>query len=178
MVQNLMYYYTYEEVKQLRDVRVKSKAHPSTQCSALVWLARVLQKFRFINQQEYTPLFRQLLYSVSKDDLTKVHVTSLLGKHQIHEQHKSQVRLLAEYELMSYLNPHKWKQFAISPYRFRGLLSPSVQTNSSIWIENNVPSAPFFRPSADHGPPSVFTNTTEIDVWSTAGLTTPTGTGE
>jgi hypothetical protein len=78
-----MYYYTYEEVKQLRDLRVKSKAHPSTRCSkafirvnvfplfkfdiylncligALVWLARVLQKLRFINQQECTPLFRQL----------------------------------------------------------------------------------------------------------------------
>jgi hypothetical protein len=42
--------------------------------------------------------------------------------------------------------------------------------------ENNLPSVPFVRPT-DHGSPSVLTNTTEIDVWSTSGLTTPTGNG-
>jgi hypothetical protein len=42
---------------------------------------------------------------------------------------------------------------------------------------NHLPSIPFVRPTADHGPPSVLTNRTEIDVWSTAGFTTPTGNG-
>jgi hypothetical protein len=42
--------------------------------------------------------------------------------------------------------------------------------------EKNLPSVPFVRPT-DDGPSSVLTNTTEIDVWSTSGLTTPTGNG-
>ena len=65
------------------------------------------------------------------------------------------------------------------PIVHRGLWSPSVPTNSSNWIgiENNMPSIPFVRPTADQGPPSILTNRTEIDVWSAASFATPTGNG-
>ncbi|XP_046644409.1 uncharacterized protein LOC124329385 isoform X2 [Daphnia pulicaria] len=137
MVQKLMSYYTCEEVKQLRDVRVKSKSHPSTRCNLPINKNTPLL-YAIVQTMEDGNVIHSLVLPEWISDCEKYTLYPRMTQQKSSQpvywentkfmNNRNPKSDWLEYELVSYLNPHDLKSFEKINKRLKRLTSGLATT--------------------------------------------------